>query len=111
MINIPDLNNLVDYCEARNRKGISLFFPVPYALADGVVHVFPGDDLYPEEPDFETPKALDTFKSKSCMEMRSEAKNMNRAEVQSSLQVSLISNIQIDGHILPSSFDCFSAKL
>jgi nucleoside diphosphate-linked moiety X motif protein 19 len=40
------------YCERVRGLGVNTWMPVQYPCTDGVITVLPGDELYPEEPDF-----------------------------------------------------------
>ncbi|XP_032683380.1 nucleoside diphosphate-linked moiety X motif 19 isoform X2 [Odontomachus brunneus] len=46
-----DIDNLMDYAVQRDKAGVQLHFPVLVKLKDGIVHVLPGDTMYPQNID------------------------------------------------------------
>lgn len=75
--------------------------PMQFKASDGFVHVLPGDDMYPEKPNyFESDHDLDKYSDKTIEEIRKMAKNLCRSEQRDMHDVNLVSNItSTDGHI------------
>ena len=75
--------------------------PIQYKVKDGFLHVLPGDDLYPENPNYnEADHDLEKYADKTCYEMRIIAKNLCRSEQHDMFDVQFFSNIKpLDGHI------------
>lgn len=75
--------------------------PIQYKVMDGFLHVLPGDDLYPENPNYNEPDHdLNKYEEKTFEEMRAIAKNLCRSEQQDMFNAKLVSNIEpSDGHI------------
>lgn len=75
--------------------------PIQFKVKDGFLHVLPGDDLYPENPNFFEPDHdVDKYSEKTMEEMRAIATNLNRSEQRDMFDVKLVSNVSpADGHI------------
>lgn len=75
--------------------------PMQFKCKDGFLHVLPGDDLYPENPNYNEPDHnIDEFSEKTIEEMRSIAKNLCRSEQRDMFDVKMIVNIKpLDGHV------------
>lgn len=70
-------------------------FPIHYTVADGLIHCYPGDDFYPDKPDYEkTSHEVEKYSNKTCEECRSLAKNLHRAEVKSMSDIELHINVK-----------------
>ncbi|XP_064466540.1 acyl-coenzyme A diphosphatase NUDT19-like [Ornithodoros turicata] len=81
LLNISSFNTLSKFAASRSVEGCQQWMPVIASAIDGAVSLLPGDDLYPEEPDYfgrgpgpELPFTLE--------ELRHRAQNMHRMEVQ-----------------------------
>lgn len=75
--------------------------PMQFKVSDGFLHVMPGDDLYPENPNYsESDHDIDQFSDKTIEDMRKIAKNICRSEQRDMYDVKLLSNVTTtDGHI------------
>lgn len=75
--------------------------PVQYKVKEGFLHVLPGDDLYPDKPNYhEADHDLEQYADKTFEEMRAIAKNLCRSEQRDMFNVKFITNIDpADGHI------------
>lgn len=75
--------------------------PMQFKCKDGFLHVLPGDDLYPENPNYsEADHNVDEYADKSMEEMRSIAKNLCRSEQRDMFDVKMFTNIKpLDGHL------------
>lgn len=71
----------MEFAKERNRQEAKLIMPIQLATNDGFLQVLPGDDLYPENPNyFETDHDVQQFSDKSMKELRVAAKNLYRIE-------------------------------
>lgn len=62
----------------------TLIFPVQYQTSDGIINCYPGDDLYPKNPNYSTTEHnLNEYEGKSCEECRQMASNLHRTEQKS----------------------------
>ncbi|XP_076112831.1 acyl-coenzyme A diphosphatase NUDT19-like isoform X1 [Mytilus galloprovincialis] len=50
-LNFKDMEELNEFCLTRINKRVTRNFPVPAICDDGMFILYPGDDLYPEDPD------------------------------------------------------------
>lgn len=98
-----DIENLTKFAKLRNDQGITLQYPIVYNCADGFLHVYPGDDLYPKNPDKnEVDYDVQQFKNRTFAELRATSNKMHRCEQYSSHNTILILNFELpNGHISP----------
>jgi nucleoside diphosphate-linked moiety X motif 19, mitochondrial len=106
-----NIDEIVKFAKKRSRLGTIVMCPVQFHCKDGLVHVMPGDDLYPREENFVKPvHNMDEFRDKTRDELRTMAKNLNRAEFASLHEVVLYNNVKSsDGHVNPTAW--LSSKL
>ena len=50
--NLSSFDNLKDFSMKREMKGCETWLPILKFCTDGHYSIYPGDDLYPEEPDY-----------------------------------------------------------
>lgn len=50
---VEKIEKLVEIAKSRNGADMQLGMPLQYKLKDGFIHVLPGDDLYPEKPNYD----------------------------------------------------------
>ncbi|KAH8255319.1 hypothetical protein KR038_000918 [Drosophila bunnanda] len=99
-LNFPSLDDLRKFAEKRSEKGIDLIHPVMYKCKNGVVHLLPGDDAYPADPDasndkIETALSVEDFRSKANGRLhRSEHWNQHQSQL-------LINFDRADGQVHP----------
>lgn len=104
LCNLPNINDVANFSHERNLKGITLTFPVQYRTKNGLLHVLPGDDIYPETPNFSESTDFELFSDKTSEEMRSSS--MNRAEMTSMIDLNFKCNIEpFNGHLKPKIFN------
>jgi hypothetical protein len=74
--------------------------PIHFQTKDGLISTLPGDDLYPENPDYhEASYDFQKFSDKSFEEMREISKNLCRTEHNGLYELRLIANVTPrDGH-------------
>lgn len=106
---IKSIDKLVEIAKSRVGENMDLILPIQFKASDGFVHVLPGDDLYPEKPNyFESDHDLEKYSDKTLVEIRKLSKNLCRSEQKDMFDVNLVSNIKPkDGHI-SIEFDSFS---
>lgn len=104
MSKIGSIDNLVEIAKERNGQSMELMMPVQYKVKDGFLHVLPGDDLYPKNPNYnESGHDLEEYSEKTTDEMRANAKNLFRGEIHEVFDMKFVCNVTpSDGHI---SFD------
>lgn len=79
--------------------------PYQFKVKDGFLHVLPGDDLYPENPNYhESDHDLEQYADKTIEEMRAAARNLCRSEQRDMFDVKMVVNVKsTDGHIILDS--------
>lgn len=99
-INFQSLEELRQFAHMRSAKGYVLTHPVIYKCTDGMVHLLPGDDMYPENPDASADKIETGLSTK---EFRALAKkNLHRSEHKNQHEAQLIINFKpADGQVNP----------
>lgn len=92
LLNFDSYEDLEKFARERNKKGMEQLFPTVIMASDGVITTLPGDDLYPEEPDYNgegepivTPETME--------ELRRQVKNLHRMEMKPGNDVNIIINI------------------
>ncbi|XP_023032199.1 acyl-coenzyme A diphosphatase NUDT19 [Drosophila willistoni] len=99
-LNFKSLTSLYDFAKQRSDKGLILFHPVMFKCLDGSVHLLPGDDVYPSDPDacpdkIETGLSMKDFRALATKNLhRSEHKNQHQSEL-------LINFNPADGQVNP----------
>lgn len=104
--NEPDIDIIIPFAKERGINApTTLIFPVHYHTNDGIIHCYPGDDFYPEKPNYTaTEHDLDQYADKSCDECRKMAENFHRIELKSLQNVAVWQNVQLpDNHLSPQT--------
>ncbi|XP_034099398.2 acyl-coenzyme A diphosphatase NUDT19 [Drosophila albomicans] len=98
-LNFKSLEQLRQFAQKREVKGCVLIHPVMYKCTDGMVHLLPGDDKYPENPDATSDK-IETALSTAAF--RALAKNLHRSEHKNQHESQLLINFDpSDGQVNP----------
>jgi len=99
-LNFQSLEQLRQFAQQRESNGYVLTHPVMYKCTDGLVHLFPGDDMYPENPDASADK-IDTGMSTEAFRALAK-KNLHRSEQVNQQRTQLIINFNPpDGQVNP----------
>lgn len=98
---MPDINVVTEFTKQRNNLGTTTFFPIQYRLSNGFTLLYPGDDFYPKNPDYENQiPDLEKYQDKTLEEFRKLSKNVHRTEFTSRVDMTLCMNINpLDGHV------------
>lgn len=79
--NFPRIDTIAKFAKERNGKDVPFILPIHYVLKDSVALVYPGDDLYPKDPNpYETTHDAHMYKEKNYDELREGCKNLFRKE-------------------------------
>ncbi|XP_017860202.1 PREDICTED: nucleoside diphosphate-linked moiety X motif 19 isoform X1 [Drosophila arizonae] len=99
-LNFQKLEQLRLFAQHRSSERDVVIHPVIYKCTDGFVHLLPGDDLYPLDPDASSEKIETGI---SMAEFRALAKkNLHRSEHKNQHESQLIVNFEsADGHVMP----------
>ncbi|CAB3241100.1 unnamed protein product [Arctia plantaginis] len=94
---VKDIKKLIKFANERSRYDSELSFPVYVKVKDGILHLLPGDDLYPTIVDYNdnTIKYID----KTILELRGSSKTLNRLEICENNRVFIIKNYKPEHHI------------
>lgn len=100
---IDDIEKIAKFAKWRNQFGTTLIYPVQYLAKDKIMHVLPGDDLYPAAPNYlDKHSDMGKYEEKTAEEMRHETKNLHRSELDSLYKNYLKTNITpLDQHLCP----------
>lgn len=98
---IKSIDKLVKIAKERRNQDMDIILPIQFTTNNGVLLVLPGDELYPENPNFhETGHDVDKFSDKSIEEMRSIAKTAFRTELNDMRYSKIYANVgPPDGHV------------
>lgn len=80
LLSIDSYDELEKFARERGKKGMDQLFPVRIVTKNGVLACLPGDDLYPEEPDYTGERAMLEV-PESMEELRGMTQNHHRMEV------------------------------
>ncbi|XP_053611028.1 acyl-coenzyme A diphosphatase NUDT19-like, partial [Plodia interpunctella] len=75
---IPDIEQLVEFARERSGYCDYCLYPVSGKAKDGIVSLYPGDDLYPTNLDYHTDELI--VKEKTLEELRKESNVIHRIE-------------------------------
>lgn len=112
--NEPDIDKLLPFAQHRGMNSpTTLIFPIQYFTNDGVISCYPGDDLYPTEPNYLTTEHNpDQYIDKSCDECRRNASKLHRAEEKSLSDVQIWQNVKSsDNHLSAQTLKTHQPKL
>lgn len=91
---MKDFEQMAKYCQWRSQFGTSLLFPVQYPTKGRMMHVFPGDDLYPKEPNhYEKHADFERYSDQEPEELLRQSKNIHRTLHETMSKSALIINI------------------
>lgn len=75
---VKDLDELIEFAKRNSCYGHELVFPVYVKVADGILQILPGDDLYPS--DVNDNNNNNKYIDKTILELRENCKTIHRAE-------------------------------
>ena len=105
MANLTKFDDLKTFAINREKLGCESRLPVLKFCSDGMFSLYPGDDLYPSNPDYEGTEEVTEKAEDSVNDAKFETKNQNRM-VQIGLHGSTIKvNVKEPfGHLAPIDF-------
>ena len=105
MINIHNFEDLKTFSIAREHRGCETWLPVLQHYSGGYYSIYPGDDLYPKNPDFYGKEASETGcddEARGDEEVASQ--NMNRMKQNGLHDYTIHVNVEDPfGHFIPKS--------
>lgn len=99
-----DIDKILSFAKQRCLNApTTLFFPIQYHVADGLISCYPGDDFYPKNPNYATTEHdVEQYADKTCEECRKMSKNLHRLELKSPTDVQIWCTNQLaDQHLKP----------
>lgn len=105
-------DEIAKFAQERNDKGSTLYMPHQLILKDGLVSIFPGDDQYPENPDFYNLNYdPNEFSDKTLEEFKINVKNLHRQEFRGYYDHQIFCNIEPFNDHLPIKSKSIPSKL
>nr|XP_045610966.1 acyl-coenzyme A diphosphatase NUDT19-like [Procambarus clarkii]XP_045610967.1 acyl-coenzyme A diphosphatase NUDT19-like [Procambarus clarkii] len=99
LVQVKAYEELKRFAEQRGKLGFDRYMPVMIITSNGRLSVLPGDDLYPEEPDYIGNEAIRKIDS-TLEELREASTHLNRIEVRGPSDfLCLVNIIPKYGHI------------
>ncbi|XP_041059599.1 nucleoside diphosphate-linked moiety X motif 19-like [Carcharodon carcharias] len=77
---IPCFQDLQQFSQDRALEGCEQWFPIHLVASDGYAFLYPGDELYPEDPDYTGEKEININSSKTLEQLRLEVTRLHRIE-------------------------------
>lgn len=78
LAHIADIDELAEFGKKRNKHNIDVIYPIVLRAKDGIVLLYPGDDLYPSSLDYYNDAI--SFKDKTVLELREKSTVVHRLE-------------------------------
>ncbi|XP_067904869.1 acyl-coenzyme A diphosphatase NUDT19-like [Heterodontus francisci] len=91
---LPRLQDLQRFSQGRALEGCERWFTIRLVASDGYAILYPGDELYPEDPDYTGKKDMTISSPKSLEKLRLEVTRLHRAELRGLCDITLYMNIE-----------------
>ncbi|XP_072202636.1 acyl-coenzyme A diphosphatase NUDT19 [Excalfactoria chinensis] len=105
------LNALHKFSSDRALEGCERWLPVMLTAADGFVQLLPGDELYPEDPDYTGEKKLTMSTDKTVEDLMKEGSIFHRIVIKNTNSLAVYVNIQAKyKHVNPLMINTDSAN-
>ncbi|XP_048464141.1 acyl-coenzyme A diphosphatase NUDT19-like [Rhincodon typus] len=91
---LPHFQDLQQFCHHRALEGCERWLPIRLLASDGYAILYPGDDLYPEDPDYTGKKEINITSSKTLEQLRLEVTKLHRVELRDPHDIMLYVNIE-----------------
>ncbi|XP_048371951.1 acyl-coenzyme A diphosphatase NUDT19 [Sphaerodactylus townsendi] len=106
LCNFPSLRDLHRFGFERAVEGCERWMPVLLIASDGFMQILPGDELYPEDPDFTGERKLTLSTNKKTEDVLKEAIRLHRVVIQDLNKIAIHVNIPSKyKHINPLPLD------
>ncbi|XP_035205052.1 nucleoside diphosphate-linked moiety X motif 19-like isoform X1 [Stegodyphus dumicola] len=103
LIPLQSYHELKQFAKKREPNGCERWMPIIATAIDGAVSLLPGDDLFPEEPDYEGVQKPVEFPH-ALEDLRSRSKNLHRMEIRGP-QCTMYCNVSPScGHLQPLTY-------
>ncbi|XP_078092507.1 acyl-coenzyme A diphosphatase NUDT19-like isoform X2 [Mustelus asterias] len=91
---LPYLKDLQRFSQDRASNGCDRWLPIHLNTSDGYAFLYPGDELYPEDPDYTGEKEMNINSSKTLEQLRLEVTRLHRVELREPHDIKLYVNIE-----------------
>ncbi|XP_071534081.1 acyl-coenzyme A diphosphatase NUDT19-like isoform X1 [Panulirus ornatus] len=102
-LNFQCFEKLKRFAHQRGKKGLDHYFPVVNHTINGIVSFLPGDDLYPEHPDYSGEQGAIEIKS-TLEELQKTATHLNRFELEGNVIRIIVNVVPKYGHVQALDF-------
>lgn len=103
--NFTSIDEIAKLTKARNGQDVPWILPINYLLKESIMLVYPGDDLYPANPNpYETTHDVSKYNDKTYEEMKDGVKKFARIEMSSMYASNFMCNI--DDELLSAANGC-----
>ncbi|NXG21057.1 NUD19 protein, partial [Grallaria varia] len=110
LCNFPSLGHLDKFSSARALEGCERWMPVMLAASDGYIQLLPGDELYPEEPDYTGEKKIILSTDKKVEDLMKEGITFHRIVIKNIHNLAVYVNIPAKyKHMNPLMINCDSS--
>lgn len=97
---VKDISELIKFASKRSGHDSELLYPVIVKAKDGILHLLPGDDLYPTTSIDYNDNTIDTqYIDKTILELREASQTVNRLEANKVTKQFVIKNYKPEHHI------------
>ncbi|XP_032925225.1 nucleoside diphosphate-linked moiety X motif 19-like [Catharus ustulatus] len=94
LCNFSSLEELQKFSSERALEGCERWMPVMLSAADGLIQLLPGDELYPEDPDYTGEKKMIMSTNKKVEDLMKEAGIFHRIVIKNTNNLAIYVNIQ-----------------
>ncbi|NWS17806.1 NUD19 protein, partial [Pachyramphus minor] len=110
LCNFSSLSELHKFSSGRALEGCEHWMPVMLTASDGSIQLLPGDELYPEDPDYTGEKKTIMSTDKKVEELMKEGSIFHRIVIKNIHNYAVYVNIQAKyKHINPVMINCDSS--
>lgn len=107
LCNFSSLGELQKFSSARALEGCERWMPVMLSAPDGFIQLLPGDELYPEDPDYTGEKKISMSTDKKVEDLMKEGGIFHRIVIKNINNLAVYVNIQAKyKHINPLMMKC-----
>ncbi|NXB03007.1 NUD19 protein, partial [Cnemophilus loriae] len=107
LCNFSSLEELQKFSSARALEGCERWMPVMLSAPDGFIQLLPGDELYPEDPDYTGEKKIIMSTDKKVEDLMKEGRIFHRIVIKNINNLAVYVNIQAKyKHINPLMMKC-----
>ncbi|XP_076323344.1 acyl-coenzyme A diphosphatase NUDT19-like isoform X2 [Tachypleus tridentatus] len=103
LLRLDSFKDLKNFAIERGDKGVEHWLPLICTASNGVVSLMPGDDLYPENPDYYGQNPQIDFQY-TLEELKAKSNNLHRMEVKGPISTVICNISSPCGHLTPLTY-------